>query len=178
MTKAASKTTPKNKNKAETNPDSPALTPTSISAWKKTKPPITLPSGKVMKIRSVGFQAFLKAGIVPNSLMSIVENAVNEGNEPEVNDLVGDSSNLNDMLAMVDEVVVFVALDPEVKRTPKAEKDRRDDILYVDEVDEDDKQFIFSVCTGGTRDVEQFRKQSADLMASVQRRPDVGGKTK
>jgi hypothetical protein len=164
--------------KEKVTPDSDSdLQPTPISAWKKVKPPITLPSGKVMRIRSVGFQAFLKAGIVPNSLMSIVESAVNEGNEPEVNDLVGDSSSLNDMLAMVDEVVVFVALDPEVKRVPKTEKDRRDNILYVDEVDEDDKQFIFGVCTGGTRDVEQFRQQSANVVASVQRRNNLEDKT-
>jgi hypothetical protein len=45
--------------------------------------------------------------------------------------------------------------------------ERDPDVLYVDDVDLEDKMFIFSWCVGGTTDLEQFRKQYEKSMADV-----------
>lgn len=58
------------------------------------------------------------------------------------------------------------------------EKERDEDILYTDEIDIDDKTFIFNFVVGGTRDVEQFRLQYGDAMATVQPSEDVELPTK
>jgi hypothetical protein len=141
-----------------------------VSAWKKnTNAPLTLPSGKVMLIRNVGFKAFIKAGIIPNSLMSTVESSLATGKTPDLSDLENKDENLSDMFDLVDEVTIFCAIDPKVHRAPKDEADRSNDLLYVDEVEDEDKMFIFGTTTGGTRDVEQFRREQADSMVALQR---------
>lgn len=45
--------------------------------------------------------------------------------------------------------------------------------LYADEVDLDDKMFIFQWAVGGTSDLVQFRKESAELMGSISASKDV-----
>lgn len=49
--------------------------------------------------------------------------------------------------------------------------------LFVDEVDAADKQFIFSYCLGGVRDLERFRKQSGDALERVEAVARSGGAT-
>lgn len=165
--KAAAKkvTSPVEPRPAEIPPEDVEVS--SVSEWKKSNAPLTLPSGKRMKIRSVGFQAFMKAGIIPNSLMSVVQSAIDKGQkDPDLD--VSSTEQVEDMMKMMDDVIVFVAVAPEVKPAPKQNERRSDDILYVDEIDEEDKTFIFGVCTGGTRNVEQFRKEQADSLAALQ----------
>lgn len=166
--KAASKTTAPRKPPAR---QSSAVEVTPVAEWKKPNPPLDLPSGKAMKIRNVGFQAFVKAGVIPNTLMSIVQSAIDRGVEPEldIKALAGDQKKFGDLVAMVDEVVVFVAISPEVHAVPATDDLRNEELLYVDEIDDEDKMFIFGVCTGGTRDVEQFRSEQANSLAAVQR---------
>lgn len=44
---------------------------------------------------------------------------------------------------------------------------RDDDLLYVDEVDQADKMFIFNYVVGGSADVERFRAESAERVAAL-----------
>lgn len=50
---------------------------------------------------------------------------------------------------------------------------REDPPLYTDEVDMEDKTFIFNVVVGGTRDLEQFREEHGDALATLQSGEDV-----
>lgn len=153
-----------------------AVEATPVSEWKKSatpagNPPMELPSGKFMQIRKVGFQAFLRTGMVPNSLMAIVQSSIDRGVAPEkeLSKIMDDPKKLDDMLVMVDDVVVFVAMSPEVNKVPDKGTARSDDLLYVDELDDDDKMYIFGVATGDTADVATFRGEQAKRMAVVQR---------
>ena len=51
---------------------------------------------------------------------------------------------------------------------------REEPPIYTDEIDIDDKTFIFNFVVGGTRDVESFRSEYGDALADVQPREDVG----
>lgn len=51
---------------------------------------------------------------------------------------------------------------------------REEPPIYTDEIDIDDKTFIFNFVVGGTRDVESFREEYGDALADVQPREDVG----
>lgn len=159
---------------------------TPVSEWKKPLPAILLPSGKAMRLRNATFQTFMRLGMIPNGLLAIVQKSIEKGKAPELNELMESTDQVEEMLQMVDTVVCFVAADPKVTAAPtQADVDRwnqqhpasapaespddlRDpDHLYVDEIDDEDKMFIFGVCTGGTRDVEQFRDEQADRLASI-----------
>lgn len=154
---------------------------TSVADWKGGgfDPFLDLPSGKTIKVRpATGFKPLIKAGIIPNSLMSIVMSALNKGEEPDLSAFSKDLSKINEMLELMDAITIFTVVEPEIKSITDVEGDRDPDSLYVDEVAEEDKMFIFQWVTGGTRDLEQFRKEAGSTLDVVQRSKDVASKTK
>ena len=56
-------------------------------------------------------------------------------------------------------------IDREDREAIEAAKD--DDLLYVDEVEDEDKMFIFQWTTGGTADIATFRQQASTSLAAV-----------
>ena len=149
-------------------PRSTTPKPTTAQAWKKQAQgvPLEVPSGNTALVRNVGMQVFLQKGLVPNSLMPIVRQAMS-GKDVDLKVEEITEGQLADMLALFDAVVVHCVVEPKVMPTPAEGEERADDVLYVDEVDFDDKQFIFQWVVGGTRDLEQFRKEQAASVESV-----------
>src|SRR4051812_13514907 len=131
------------------------------SAWKKRPSIVTLPSGNKIRIRRATMQQFLAGGMIPNSLMSIVQNSIRSGNSTSVNEelkaVLEDPTKLSELMELMDGVTVYCALEPRVNPVPKSESDRDEALLYVDELDEADKTFIFNTAIGGTAELEQFR---------------------
>lgn len=167
----------------------PAVRASSAADFKKrTGGFLPLPSGLTVKVHnSGGLRAFVSSGMIPNSLMGLVQNAINKGQEPseeEIAKLIGvDSENLNtdaidDMLKMTDSVVCEVVVDPEVFPKPADDEERDEDLLYVDEMDDEDKAFIFQWVTGGTRDIEQFRREQGTSLDSLVGRSSAKKSTK
>lgn len=54
---------------------------------------------------------------------------------------------------------------------PQDERD--EDVIYTDDVDLDDKSFIFNYVVGGSKDLERFRDELGDAVATVQSGKDV-----
>jgi len=172
----------------------------SVSAFKnKAGGLLTLPSGLVVKARnSKGLRAFVEAGVIPNSLMTIIQEAIDKGKEPDSAKLQNEDGTFNeamvaDMLNLTDTVVIQVVVDPVIHSdqwTTKdylagncdeeqvgnriSEGDRDDDTVYVDDLDDEDKMFIFQWTMGGTRDLERFRQESSSTMDDISRRPVLG----
>lgn len=149
---------------------------TSADEWKKDAENIGLvdlevPSGKVCQVKPIGMDAFLSAGLIPNSLMAIVRAGMTATDDREqvVDELMEDvnGEQLVDMMRMFDAVTCHVVIQPEVHPVPERESDRRHDLLYVDEVDVNDKFFIFNFAVGGTRDLERFRQQQEGSVGPV-----------
>lgn len=148
-----------------------AAKPTSVAAWKKQSQlrPTLMPSGNYMTIRRVGMNALIQTGMMPNSLLAYAEKAVAKGKAEEMSnedivDVLKDPKKLADITAFFDKLIVFAAVEPEVHPLPGEGVEKDDNLLYVDEVDEEDKMFVFQLVTGGTTSVEQFRGQ---LIANV-----------
>lgn len=160
--------------------------PTSVSEWKrKAGSDLKLPSGHVCRVRNPGMKAFLSAGLIPNSLIPIVTEALTRGESPSggaskqdaavekklQEELTSDPKLLTDMIDAIDNVTVYCVLEPKVNPTPMREIPKDDgsvelvedfdakdpELLYVDDVDFEDKTFIFNWAVGGTRDLERFR---------------------
>lgn len=69
--------------------------------------------------------------------------------------------------------------DPDVKNYHQYREGPRDpEVLYADQVDWNDKVFIFQWCLGGTRDLEKFRSELDASMGTVSDGQDVPRKAK
>lgn len=161
----------------------PANKPTAVSTWKKSSQavPIQLPSGNYMRIRKVGLRFFVEAGMMPNSLMSMVQGSLDKGkgksvqgpSEEDMMELMQDPKKVQDIADFMERMVVYVAQEPEVFPTPEPGVEKNPDVLYIEDIDYDDQMFIFQVVTGGTTDLETFREQHTSTMASLRRRQNL-----
>lgn len=131
-----------------------------------------LPSGMVVKLRNPGgLKAFVDAGTIPNSLMPIVDNAL-KGNKTTADDIKATPEDVS--LKMVEEMVNFLDVlnikcwvEPKLNPVPENDEDRDDDLVYVDEVEDMDKMFVFQWLAGGTKDLERFRQQYSQDLESL-----------
>lgn len=148
----------------------------SVSDFKKGFAPqeLSLPSGNVCLARRRTLDVFMKEGRIPNSLMSIVQQQMNETDgknssamDESLGEIMDDPQKLADITRLADEVVIQCVVEPKVHRAPDDEEDRDDELLYVDEVDLDDKMFIFSWSVGGTKDLERFRQESTSVVERI-----------
>jgi len=143
---------------------------TNAAVWKKTRAEFELevPSGHVALVRRPGMEAFIKGGLIPNNLMPIVEQAM-KGEVTDVKEVMAHVTmeDLESITGLYDRVVLYCVISPELHPEPAEGEDRDPEKLYVDEIEMDDKMFIFQWAVGGTSDVEQFRKEQAVAVSSV-----------
>lgn len=150
----------------------------SVSSWKQKARTLTLPSGNVVGVQNPGMKTFLVNGTIPNSLMSLAEKALQKGrplDDSEMRSIVESPEKIADMLKMVDVITMGVVTEPKVHPAPETAADRDQDKLYVDEIDDEDKLFIFQWASGGTTDLERFRAELAGTLAPLQSGDDVAG---
>lgn len=164
---------------------------TPAAEWKKPSKGVELevPSGNVALVRPVGMQAFLQKGIIPNSLRDIAMEAISGKKTAPQMKMDGMSpEKIEDMLVLFDSVTCYCVIEPKVNPVPtdtiihppdddhKTEweevrvipiSSRNPELLWVDEVNLDDKIFIFQFACGGTRNVEQFREEFSLSMDAV-----------
>lgn len=143
---------------------------TNAAVWKKTKAEFELevPSGHVALVRRPGMEAFIKGGLIPNNLMPIVEKAM-KGEVADVKEVMANVTldDLESITGLYDRVVLYCVLQPTVHEEPADGEERDPEFLYVDEVEMDDKMFIFQWAVGGTSDVEQFRAEQAAAVSTT-----------
>lgn len=168
---------------------------TSTADWKKDSQGVDLevPSGKTCKVRRKPMDSFLRRGLIPNSLLPLVRKAIKGENmdDTKMEDLTEDQ--IIQTLELYDIIVVDCVVAPKVFPVPHytakdaaegrcAEEqvgqeipldDRNQDFLYVDEVDQDDKTFIYQFVVGGTRDLESFRAEQSAAMERLRGGADV-----
>lgn len=152
---------------------------------------LELPSGLVVKVKNPGgLQAFIANGTIPNSLLKIVQETLQDkkgvDEAKRAAELAKDLDSLGDMMRLLDLVASQVVKQPVCRMAPTQDDvDRhnmlfpenqvetpdelRDDenILYTDDIEEMDKQFLFQWVSGGTRDLESFRKKYEGNVAAV-----------
>lgn len=174
--KAPAKTAPK--------PPAKVLEVTSADEWMSSAGGqlIELPSGRVVRVRMPGMQAFIGADLIPNELMPIVMRAVSEAKpaEPEeLKKLESDPEMLLKLALTMDKIFAYCVTEPQFTMTPTREVDGRvlydndakvQGVLYTDAADDDDKGYIFNVAVGGTRDLERFRQEQAEELAALSAR--------
>lgn len=151
---------------------------------------LELPSGNVCKVRRVGIESLMAENVFGDSLMPIIQKSMDnaKGGKPvEVDlkpeDIMGDPQRMKEILDSFNKVTALVVVEPkcryhrrEVKPgewevIPESERD--EEIVYTDEVDMQDKSFIFQFVVGGSSDLASFREQSGEGLADVLDGEDV-----
>lgn len=188
----------------------PAKKATAASAWKRQKgEALELPSGNVALVKRPGPQVLLQEGIMPDTLMPIVTQAIQKGKGMKPTDLdLNDPAVVTDMIDSIDRLLVKVVVEPKVAyhkclKTPEMGgvtagpahevwvvipeelrdgetecpncgkvHEHEDAIIYADDVELEDKFFVFNYAVGGTRDLERFRSQQSAGLGDV---PDGPG---
>lgn len=157
-------------------------TPTAAANWKGRRSgqahSVTVPSGNVALCNRPGLDSFLRLGLIPNSLMGIVQRSIQEAQkgkevtakkmQDEMNKLMEDPTKLADVLDFADKVVCFICVSPKVLMPPPEGEARDENVLYADEVDMDDKMFLFQWAVGGTESVDTFREESGANVGASQ----------
>lgn len=143
---------------------------------------LMLPSGNVVAAKRIGVQAFLATGKIPNSLLPIMNGALTgKQSAPDLEAM--DPAMIADAMVMFDVAAIQCVVQPVVHEVPADIKNadgttspgpRSDELLYVDEMDLEDKQFIFSWVVGGTSDVAKFRESTQQELAAVRAGRQVG----
>ena len=162
---------------------------------------VLLPSGNVARIKQISPQAFLSSGLIPDPLTTIIQKAINtkQGLPPKaVKELTDDPVKLNAAMELFDRVTVHVVIAPSLQMPPTCstcgayynvdnrhkdatsdkyhryeESPRTPGVLYIDQVQLDDKMYIFNWCLGSVRDLTDFREQLSSGVESVSNSQDV-----
>lgn len=148
---------------------------TSARDWKKKSKgeEVEVPSGNIALVRPLGMDVFLKKGVIPNSLMPIVQKALNDKTAPSREDIKFDPDNLEEVITMADTIVCNIMIEPKVSPVPPEDQERKEDVLYVDEVDFEDKMFLFSWAMRSADELKPFRGTAQADVAPVPSGEDV-----
>lgn len=171
-------------------------TVTSAADWKRKTgskgTDIELPSGNIAKIKAVPITKLVEMDVFPDSLESIIaektktDSAVTvvtakHPDEAEVKKAVANPKDLAKLMNSVDRITALAVLEPKVllhlenvaeegeepqwEDIPDDERD--EDVLYTDDVDLEDKMFIFQFCVGGTADLDRFRAEFGESLGAM-----------
>jgi hypothetical protein len=171
---------------------------------------VELPSGLWCKAKRIGMAALVSGGKIPNSLLPIVIEALEGGDEgvkraEEKLRKQMSQEHIADMMEMYDSIAMFVVVAPRLRPVPERcfcksnkfgpddvripkdalseafdkehehnwrpvpaeEREHGPDIAYIDWIDFADKVYLMNFAVGGTRDLETFRTEQAELLDSL-----------
>jgi len=137
---------------------------------------LELPSGELIKVKRLGVEGLIKTGVLHNvdSLTALVDEKHlkrvkgKKTDEIDPMSLMKDEKNLEQLFHTVDRVTSAVVVEPEVRMTPNDVTNRQaGDHVYCDEIPLEDRLYILNFVVGGTRDIEQFRRETQSVVGSV-----------
>lgn len=142
---------------------------------------LQVPSGQLCLVRRPGMEGLMRAGVLANadSLSAIVNEKHikrvdgKKTDEIDADSLVGDEEALEEISYVVDKVICYCVVRPQVHMTPGDVTRRKQGVVYADMIDLVDKMFIFNHVVGGTRDLERFRGELEQSLGSLDAVEDV-----
>lgn len=149
---------------------------------------VKCPSGQMCLAQRPGLEGMIKAGLLKdfNALAGIVGVKIDAKKNPakalkaaqgkiSAEKLFENPEMLDNMLHMVNKITCHVVVEPEVHMPPNDVTNRKRDLIYADDIDLNDRMFLFNWAMGGSNDLDSFR---AGLNANVADMADVQGVAK
>lgn len=142
---------------------------------------LEVPSGQLCLARRPGLNGLLKAGVLHDidPLLPLVDEHVarvegkvdparrEEQMNKQIMDVFKDEAKFATVEHMLDRVVCYVVLKPQILMNPNDITQRKPDKIYADMIDLTDKMFILDWCLGGTADVTSFREKLTTAMGNL-----------
>jgi hypothetical protein len=132
-----------------------------LAQWRENqKHEATLPSGLVIMLRDVTMTDLLFTGKLPQSMLTIAQAAAtDESSKIDLKDL---ASNGHDLKLLVNELVLLCVVEPKIAETPD------EDHIGIDELNGDDKMFIFNWVNREVEQIRPFREGENQPVAVIQ----------
>jgi hypothetical protein len=167
--------------KASARKAAPKQQPTEVtpaSEWKVNREGelLQLPSGKTARIVRIQLPALIAENLLGDSISVLAQQAVDRGqgmNQDEIRKMSDDPKKIQEALDAFDKIAARCFAEPKVTYYKDAagkliaDDDRDPDALYSDEIDIQDKIYLFQVVAGGTTDLQSFRKQFSESLAGI-----------
>ena len=157
---------------------------------------LPLPSGNVARVKRLDPAALMASGMIPDPLTGIVNKMINsrQGKPPakEMQEMTKDPKKIQSAMMLFDRVAAHCVVLPGISMPPTCvtckqyfnvdarhtdegapnyhkyqEGERDPEVLYADQVDLQDKIFIFQWAMGGTTDLETFREEQRRTVESL-----------
>lgn len=142
------------------------------SSAKDAKGPVEVvcPSGQTCLAQRPGLEMMLRSGLLKdyNALAGAVGIKIDAKKNPQkaaknikgsltMEKLFEKPEMIDNMMRMMDKVVCEVVVEPEVAMAPNDPTSRKDDVIYTDMIDLEDRMFLFNWAMGGSSDLDRFR---------------------
>jgi hypothetical protein len=148
---------------------------------------LIVPSGQTCQVRRPGAEGLMRIGLLDKTkgLTALVD----EKHIKRVKGAVDakavaakvaqdmDPEKMTDLMNTIDRIVAYVVIQPALllpfKKNPQGEDvylldaEREEDRIYTDYVSMEDRMFIFQYAVGGSSDVERFRGEFGESLASL-----------
>ncbi|HEX6034544.1 MAG TPA: hypothetical protein VFY83_08925 [Anaerolineales bacterium] len=142
-----------------------------LEEWRKSRiHEETLPSGLQVKLRDVTMTDLLFTGKLPESMLDIAQASAEQGKSDI--DLKSLARNGQDFKLLTNELVLLCMVEPKI-----AEK-ADDEHLALDELNGEDKMFIFNWVNREVAQVRSFREGEDEPVAALQSGNGLRAKTK
>jgi len=140
---------------------------------------LVLPSGQRCLAQRPGPEGLMAAGLLDDldMLAGALPKASGAGKpstpkfDPEV--VMADPAMMRQAMALINRVTVFVVVKPEITIEPEDPRDKELGKIYPSSISLEDRMFLFNWVVGGTSNLEQFRQQLDESVASVESGEDV-----
>jgi len=131
---------------------------TSAAEWRKSQQVgqvIELPSGAVARLVRPHLLALVKTGQIPDLLSAQVSELFGTSKTPaEVQAGISPES----MIELINITSKLAFIEPKITDTPGVNE------LSIDDIDFEDRTFVFWWCQGGAADLKSFREQQSRIM--------------
>jgi hypothetical protein len=152
---------------------------------------LTFPSGKTARIQRIPLPTLLAENLLGDSLSVLASQAVERGqgmNANQVREMAEDPKKIMDALDAFDKVATKCFVEPEIRYYKWQEGDldsdgnpvaselvgqviqrseREPGRVYSDRIELEDKIFLFQVISGGSTDLQRFRREFKQSVAGV-----------
>ena len=114
---------------------------------------VEMPSKVVFEIRRPDLVKMVKNGLIPADIAVDIQVEAEKEN-PKLN-----GRQFQEYCKMLDAVAIASIVTPEVRNGEVTDSDYDNGIISVDDIDQDDKAFIFNYVNTGVKDLKPFRKE-------------------
>lgn len=136
---------------------------------------LRVPSGQLCQVRRARIEELFKQGVLSSvdQLSKIVSGTfVGDDGEVDMEKALADPEGIAEGFKVIDKVVAHVVVQPKVYEPVEGEE-RDPDRIYTDDIELEDRVFIFQFALGGFDDIDRFRAEASRVVGNMESSEDL-----